>query len=89
METLLLKVKDPGKRDLLLALLAEFDFVEVNPMPQNDDSSQIMGYDADGQAISNEQLYNDAHQDILEAKERGTISVEDFVKEKKERLKGM
>lgn len=90
METLLVTVKDPKKKNLLLALLAEFDFVEVGILsdspPAEGGAPAIVGYAADGTPVRSDQLVRDAAADIEAAKQGDAIELDDYLKETREWL---
>jgi hypothetical protein len=87
METLLVRVKDPEKKDLLLALLAEFDFVEVGELltgySATDERPVLVGYDIAGSPVYADQFVREAAEDIEAAQRGEVISMEDYVKETK------
>lgn len=92
METLLITVKDPDKKDFLLALLAELDFVQVKETPtqkefsEEEEKNPIIGYDVDGHPLRAIQFERETREDIESARKGDVIPLTDYINDTREWL---
>jgi len=93
METLFITVKDPDKKDFLLALLAELDFVQVKETPEIrepfddvEEKNPIIGYDIDGGPLRAIQFERETREDIEAARKGDVIPLSDYINDTREWL---